>query len=261
MTFAPANALSEWVRSFRLHEVTRTTCADGRAAWVKRRKRGMDGVILAGSTLMKLSNGGIRMFGSVGRWQAWELASFRLVHGGEAYRCGRSGPRGIWTHDLPGRSLRDHAAAGTLTAAMLRAAGAELRRAHLLQCRVTKGSWSHGDPHMGNVLYDAATGRVRLIDFETQHEPRRAAGWRHADDLLTFALELVGRVRGDVWPGLLGAMLVGYGRREVVAVLEGRLGGMSYAEFLLWLARAPGSTAGTLKDSLAVLERVVRAAG
>ena len=145
MRIAPADALSDWVRSFRLHDVRRVTCGDGRAGWVKRRRRGVDGVIAAGSALMKLSNGGIRMFGSVGRWQAWEVAAFRLVHAGEAYRCGRAGPRGIWMHDLPGQSLRDHAAAGTLSAAMMRAAGAELRRAHGLRCAVTKSAWSHGD--------------------------------------------------------------------------------------------------------------------
>jgi hypothetical protein len=253
---APIDAVSEWVRAFRLHEVTRAAGPDGRPAWVKRRRRGVDGLIVAGGALMKLANGGLRMFGSVARWQAWELGAFRLVHAGEPYRCGRAGPRGLWTHEVPGRSLREHAADGTLTAAMLRSAGAELRRAHALCCPVTRGAWSHGDPHLGNVLYDAAAGRARLIDFETQHEPSRAAVWRHADDLLTVGLELVGRTPADLWAGLFEALLDGYARPGVVTMLGRRLRHGSYAESLLWLARSPGSTAATLKRSLAALAAI-----
>jgi hypothetical protein len=52
----------------------------------------------------------------------------------------------------------------------------------------------HGDPHMDNVIYDHATDRALLIDFEVIHDKSVPAGARHADDLLVFLQDLMGRV-------------------------------------------------------------------
>jgi hypothetical protein len=77
---------------------------------------------------------------------------------------------------------------------MLKAAGSEYRPAHHFKNEEFGSAWSHGDASMTNVIYDEETGRSRLIDFEIRHEKSLPATARHADDLLVFLLDLVGRV-------------------------------------------------------------------
>ena len=242
--------LGRLIHDTKIHRVTRET-RDGRAVWVKHRRRGMAPIIAAGGVFLWASNSGIRMFVSTTRWQRWETHCFALVHPDRA--CGIEGRSGIWQQEVPGQSLRSHLQAGTLTAAMVHAAGGALRRVHALPCPIL-GEWTHGDPHLGNVLVDDA-GVARLIDFETQHDPRRSPAWRRADDLLVFLLELTGRLSAEQGRPLAMAFRDGYGVAEA-ATLRDRLLPPRGLEKVLWLSRSPGATATTLAQNLRLLREL-----
>ncbi len=189
--------MAQLIAAVRVHRVTREM-RGGRAIYVKRRWRVMDLVIIAGNWFLDASRSGVRMFPQVARWQRWELQAFALLHAPD-FACGRAGLRSVWLEEIPGRTLREHAVSHELDVAMVEAAGRELRRAHALQCPQCRAAWSHGDPHLGNFLYDPNSNRARLIDFECAHTNQFNAQERLADDLLVFLLELMGRTSGQNW--------------------------------------------------------------
>jgi aminoglycoside phosphotransferase (APT) family kinase protein len=106
---------------------------------------------------------------------------------------------------------------------MVAAAARELRRAHSQYCADFGGLWSHGDPHVGNFIYDEARGRARLIDFEVMHHPAMPAEERHADDLLVFIQDMVGRISGELWMPSAMAFLRAYEEPKIIALLRSRL--------------------------------------
>jgi len=71
------------------------------------------------------------------------------------------------------------------------AAAQELRRVHQIHCRYYQSAWSHGDLHLGNIIYDQLVDRAFLIDFDTRHDLRLSPLQRHADDLKVMLLELL----------------------------------------------------------------------
>jgi len=155
------------------------------------------------------------MFPSVRAWQAWELHSYALLHGG-ARRAGAVGRDAIVVEALPGETLARRLARGGLTPAMMAAAARELGRAHAL-------AWSHGDPHLGNVLYDEAADRAYLIDFETRHEPQLSVTERRADDLLVLLMDVMASDASPRWLELARALVATYPAREALGVVRDRL--------------------------------------
>lgn len=215
---AAAGSVIDRIKINSLHREVRA----GRAVWVKRRRAGAGPVLALANRFFRAAGNPVRTLGSVPAWQNWEVECFRQLHGG-SFEANAEAPQTVIADELPGTSLSSHLDAGTLTGAMLEAAGRELRRAHQWSCSELGGAWSHGDPHTGNFLYDAAGGRARLIDFEVMHLRALPPMERHADDLLVFLQDLVGRARAGEWvPGAL-RFLEGYGRPEVAARLKARL--------------------------------------
>lgn len=155
------------------------------------------------------------------QWQDWEVWCFRALN--PDFRAHRVGGCGVVEEKLPGDSLWNHLKAGTVTKPMLVAAGREIRRVHELRCDLFGGPWSHGDAAMRNVLYDAATGRARLIDFETLHDKRLPAIQRHADDLLAFLLDLASKASTQFWLTGALAFLRAYGDEKVITEVSRRL--------------------------------------
>jgi hypothetical protein len=143
------------------------------------------------------------------------------LHGAE-YQAFTDGPRTVAAEEVPGMNLSQHLDAATLTPRMLAAAARELRRAHEAECGTFRGPWSHGDPHAGNFVYDASADRARLIDFEVMHHPTIPANERHADDLLVFLQDMVGRTPTEHWLLNARAFLHAYGRPEIVALMRER---------------------------------------
>ena len=125
--------------------------------------------------------------------------------------------------EIPGVNLTTHLDSGTMTPRMAAAAARELQRAHASACDELDGAWSHGDPHIGNFVYDAVTDRARLIDFEVMHHRSLSAEERHADDMLVFLQDMVGRIRADHWLPCASAFIEAYAKREIIALMARRL--------------------------------------
>lgn len=240
-----------WIDRIRINALTREV-RDGRALWVKRRHAAARPIIHAANGFFRLVGNPVVVLGRIDEWRSWEIDCFRRLHGG-AFVVFADGADAICAEEIPGSSLSQHLAAGTLTPAMLAAAARELRRAHDGDCAALGGAWSHGDPHAGNFLYDAAHDRARLIDFEVRHRPGLAADERHADDLLVLLQDLVGRVTREQWLPFARAFLESYARPEVLARLRTRLVRPRGLSWLWWAVRTTYLTPAELAARVEVL--------
>ncbi|MEM7553230.1 MAG: hypothetical protein AAF378_03875 [Cyanobacteria bacterium P01_A01_bin.84] len=248
------------IDTVRINAVSQTQKA-GKIVWVKQRRPLMDGIIALGNIFLRLSQSRIIMFPNCREWWEWELHCFRLLYGDEI-AADSFGQRGFWVETIPGKSLLSRLSDSqytslntSLSEEMFRAAGLEFRRVHSLWCdRLwckdtqhkrsqpqgcyhTQNFWSHGDPHLANVLYDESTNRAYLIDFETKHEPGLTATERHADDLLVFILDTLGRLQESEAILFSKAFLLSYGNKEVLQSLKQRLTVPQGWERVLWVTR------------------------
>ncbi len=209
---------------------------DGRMFWIKRRRGTAAGVIGAANIFFRLSCAPIRVVAEMEEWQRWEIESFARLHG-ERFRAHAEGRCAVAAEELPGINLTDFLDTGTITPAMAAAAGRELLRAHRCACEELAGGWSHGDPHAGNFIYEPGQDCARLIDFEVMHSPAIPALERHADDLLVFLQDLVGRIRRDLWLPCALAFLAAYDRTEVVGIVLEKLAPPPGLARLWWIVR------------------------
>jgi hypothetical protein len=244
------SAAGALVDRIKINAVSRE-CRDGRALWIKRRRWTARPIMACANRFFRLAGNPIQALDELAVWQRWEVDCFLQLHGGE-YQAFPEGACAVAAEEVPGTNLSHHLAHGTLTARMLEAAARELRRAHQAECAMFRGPWSHGDPHAGNFVYDAAVDRARLIDFEVMHHPTICADERHADDLLIFLQDMVGRISSDQWMPSAHAFLAGYGRPEIVALLRQKLVVPQGLSRVWWAVR-------TTYMGSAELERRVRA--
>jgi len=146
---------------------------------------------------------------------------------------------------------------GTVTRQMLVAAATEFRRAHQFWSDEFHGRWSHGDGTSQNVIYDPASNRARLIDFEIVHEKSLATAARQADDLLVFLLDMVGTVPNRHWLPFSITFLEAYGDAEVIAQLRNQLdlpGGLAW---IWWGVRTNFTNPAKVKRRLQSLSRAM----
>ena len=233
-----------WIDRIRINALTREV-RDGRPLWVKRRHVAAQPIIHAANGFFRLVGNPVVVLGRIDEWRSWEIDCFRRLHG-EAFAVFADGAHAVCADEIPGTSLSEHLAAGTLSLAMLAAAARELRRAHGGHCAALGGAWSHGDPHAGNFLYDAAGERARLIDFEVRHRPGLDAEERHADDLLVLLQDLVGRVTREQWLPFACVFVESYGRPEILARLRMRLVRPRGLSRLWWAVRTTYLTSAEL---------------
>ena len=219
---------------------------EGRALWIKRRGALAGPVMACANRFFSAAGNPVRALDECAAWQRWEVDCFLALHG-DRFTAFADGTRGVAAEEVPGVNLSHHLGTGTLTLLMLAAAAQELRRAHEQTCADYAGPWSHGDPHAGNFVYEAKANRARLIDFEVQHLPALTADERHADDLLVFLQDMVGRISAELWLPSAHAFLAGYARPEIVARLRARLVAPRGLARVWWAVRttylAPGELA------------------
>jgi len=185
------------IDAIRINQMERSS-RDGRRFWVKRRRGWSAGVIFFANTFFRAAENPVIVWSNLRDWQQWEIDSFILLHADEGFCAFADGDRGVWAEQLPGVVLEEPAREGRLTDEMLAAAAKELKRAHRLPCGALGGRWSHGDPHLGNFVFDDTTCRARLIDFELAHHPGMSEADRQADDLLVVFQSMMG------YPGYVG---------------------------------------------------------
>ncbi len=239
------------VDRIRINAVSREL-REGRPVWIKRRNRAAGPLMACANRFFRMAGNPVRALNDCAAWQRWEVDCFLALHG-EQYSAFADGPHAVAAEEVPGANLSEHLAAGTLTPAMLAAAAGELRRAHGRKCAVFGGPWSHGDPHLGNFVYDQAAHHARLIDFEVQHHPSLDAGARHADDLLVVLQDLMGRIAPALWLPGARAFLDAYGRPEIVARLRARLVAPHGLARVWWAVRTTYLAPAELARRLAAL--------
>lgn len=238
--------------------VTQPQIISGRTFWLKRRRPGFGSIIAAGNIFLKWSNSHILMFPKVAAWQDWELHSYRLLYGDD-FPCEKVGSRAIRIPQVPGQRLSHYHDNGALSETMFQAAAHEFRRVHRLISPLMGSGWSHGDPHLDNVLYDAETGQAHLIDFETRHETGLQAEARWADDLLVFLLDLLGKDPTENWQKYSQIFLAAYGDGDVLRHLADRLTLPYGLERVLWKTRTHYLNTHSLKARLVQLRAIVEA--
>lgn len=211
-------AAGDAINSIKLNGVT-SQRYEGRLMWMKRRLDRSETIAGLANIFFGMANAHINVLAKPEEWQEWEIYCYRLLNG-DQFQAFARGPRVVYQEQLPGRSIRDMVKKEGLHSAALQAAAREIRRAHRISCREYAGLWSHGDMHMGNVIYDRSTDRARLIDFEILHDKSWPTLTRHADDLLSFLQDMAGTVPGRQWLSHSSCFLQAYGRPRVIARLR-----------------------------------------
>ena len=225
---------------------------DGRPMWIKRRRLAAGPVMACANRFFRAVGNPVQALDDCAAWQRWEVECFLALHG-DRFLAFADGPRAVAAEEVPGVNLSLYLDTGTLTQRMLAAAAAEMRRAHGQTCAEFAGPWSHGDPHVGNFIYDGAAQRARLIDFEVQHHRALQADERHADDLLVFLQDMVGRIAREQWLPSALAFLAAYERPEIVVRLRERLLAPRGIARVWWAVRTTYLAPAELERRLATL--------
>lgn len=216
-----SHAATAFVESLKINSISEK-CRRGRNVVIKRRNIYGEGGADLINVYFRLANIPIRYVSEVREWRRWEASCFQMLNG-DRFRAKVIDAQTVCLDKLPGQSLWDHMKEGTLTERLLEAAGCEYCRAHQFWRDEFGGPWSHGDASMPNVIYDAKTGRARLIDFEIQHDRSLPATARHADDLLIFLLDMVDRVSARQWLPFTICFIKAYADRDVIEELRKRM--------------------------------------
>ena len=246
-----SEAATALVEAMNLNSITEAR-RGGRTVIIKRRN-------IAGQTLAGLANAYFRkaripihFLSDVKEWQRREITSFNLLNS-DRFRARASSTDAVIEDKLPGESLWDHMKRGTLTREMLQAAGREIRRAHGIWSDDFRRCWSHGDATTTNAIYDEKTGRVRLIDFEIEHDRSLPVRARQADDLLVFLLDMVGLLSSRQWLSFALCFLNAYKRPEVILQLRKRLPLQGGLAWVWWEVRTNFTAPAKMKQRLARL--------
>ena len=232
---------------------------DGRVLWVKARRRPAGLVLAFANAFFRAAGAPLQALADISTWQHWELQCFQGLHG-DRFHSFAPDDRSIAAEEVPGVNLTVFLDGGTITPPMAAAAGRELRRAHQTNCPQFDGPWSHGDPHLGNFVYEPNADRARLIDFEVLHDRTLAAPERHADDLLVFLQDMGGRIGEELWLPCALAFLEAYGCPQIVSLLRPRLAPPALPGFarLWWAIRTSYLAASIWQLRIAALEREIQ---
>lgn len=230
-----ATLAGRWIDRFKINALD-CQRREGQVVWIKCRRRRARWLIPAANAFFRVAGNPVTVIPNLRDWQEWEVESFRLVHGPKSH-AQAVGRRAVETEALSGESLCQALSQRRLTAAMMSAAGLELRQAHRQMTAYFEGPWSHGDPHLGNFLFEPTTSRCRLIDFEARHLRQLTAVERHVEDLLVPLLDLSSRCEKEQWLPFSLSFLSAYDDPEKIEALRPRLELPSGMARLWWAIR------------------------
>jgi hypothetical protein len=245
---ALSTAAARLVDSLKINSVSEKM-QRGHPVIIKRRNGYSEPLAELANVYFRMAGIPIRFWAKTDEWRDWEVKCFNLLNG-DGFRALASGANSVRADRLPGTSLWDHLTVGTITRAMMEAAGRELRRAHQFWSDEFRGPWSHGDAGTNNVLYDPATGRARVIDFEIVHEKSLAPKSRHADDLLVFLLDVIAVSPNPQWLGLALSFLNAYEEASVISELKHQLAAPKGIAWIWWGVRTSFANPAKVKRRL-----------
>ena len=223
-----------------------------RLVWVKRRQLGSGVIALFANLFFLLARARLHLLVNLKKWQSWEVACFRLLYG-QTLEVFSEGRRTVCVEMVPGKSLREWVIESPFAIQAIQAAGEELRRAHSLWSSELRDYWSHGDPHLENLLYDLESDQARLIDFELIHDKSMPAIKRHADDLIVFLQDLMGCVSAEQWVPFSLALIESYNEPEVLAEVRRRLTVPRGWSAIWWKLRTDYLQSGVMTDRIETL--------
>jgi hypothetical protein len=188
----PSHAATSFVESLKINSITEKARRDRRVVIKPRTVYGERAADLL-NFYFRAAGLPIRYLRDVREWRRSEARCFQMFNG-DRFGATVTDNLTVTLDKLPDDNLWEHMNRGTLTMRVLKAAGSEYRRAHHFKTKELGNGWSHGDASMTNVIYNEKAQHARLIGFEIRHEKSLPAAARHADDLLVFLLDMVGRV-------------------------------------------------------------------
>jgi hypothetical protein len=248
---ALTDAAARLVDALKINSVSETI-RRGRRVVIKRRNAYSAQLTELANLYFRIAGLPIRFWTKTKDWQRWEIECFKMLNG-DRFRASRLRDNAVCVDQLPGESFWDHLNLGSLTRAMVEAAGFEFRRAHQFWSEEFRGPWSHGDAGMANVIFDDKTGRAQLIDFEILHDKSLSARSRHADDLLIFLLDLTAVAPPRQWLPLALAFLNAYDNAPVIAQLSRQLAPPSGMAWIWWGVRTSFANPAKIKQRMAKL--------
>jgi hypothetical protein len=252
MPEALSNAAARFVDSLKINSIS-TAVRRGRKVVIKRRHVYGERLTELANLYFRMAGLSIRFWTQTKDWQRWEVECFKMLNG-DKFRASRLRNNAICIDCLPGENLWEHLNRRTLDRRMVEAAGLEFRRAHQFRSKEFRGTWSHGDAGMANVIFDEKSNRARLIDFEIVHDKALPALSRHADDLLIFLLDLIASAPGRQWLPLTLAFLNAYDNPSVIAQLSRQLAPPSGMAWIWWGVRTSFANPAKIKQRLAKLQ-------
>jgi hypothetical protein len=229
---------------------------DGLPVFVKRRRVGGSLVIWFANRFLALAHSGICMFVRSDAWVDWEIHCAGLLYPDRVAVKKGLGPS-VVIPKVCGISLRELLHRGEASVEAFVAAARELRRVHQIPCSYYGESWSHGDLHLDNIMYDQAAGRAVLIDFDTRHEFRLDRTQRHADDLKVMLLELIG-LPDEQWRELATALIEEYREPAVLSELDRQLVVPRGFGRILWHTRTSGSSTRQVEQRLESIRTIIQ---
>lgn len=248
-----SHTATAFVESLKINSISEKT-SKGRRVVIKRRNHERVPDLI--NFYFRLADIPIRFLSDVRDWRRWEAGCFKMLNG-DRFRAIVRDARTVIFDKLPGQNLWDHMNQGTLTARMLTAAGHEFRRAHRFHRKEFGSAWSHGDASMPNVVYDKKTDRARLIDFEIRHVTSLPAVVRHADDLLVFLLDMVGRISTRRWLPFALKFLRAYDDQRVIAELKPKLVLPNGLALIWWNVRTNFAKSAKIERRFRALRRAL----
>jgi hypothetical protein len=243
------------IDTIKINKISRQT-RDYRSVWVKERRLGSRSLTQCANLFFRLANNPVKVVADIQRWQRREVDSFNLVNG-DQYSAAVDGPTAICIDALPGTDLDSLAKRNLIDSRVLQAAANELFRVHNLSSKKLRAPWSHGDPNMGNFIYDRKSHRARLIDFETVHLSRLSADERHADDVSVFLLNLLGSVSDADWPEMAKDFITAYNRPRILGIVRRGLVMPLGIERLWWAIRTNYISGEALGKRLKKLHQIL----
>jgi hypothetical protein len=250
-----SHAATSFVESLKINSITEKVRRDRRVVIKRRNVYGERAADLI-NFYFRAAGLPIRYLSDVREWRRWEARCFQMFNG-DRFRATITDNRTVTLDKLPGDNLWEHMNRGTLTLRMLKAAGSEYRRAHHFKTKELGNGWSHGDASMTNVIYDEKGHRARLIDFELRHDKSLPAIARHADDLLVFLLDLVGRVPNRQWLPFAICFLRAYNDAAVMRELKKRLVVPTGLALIWWNVRTNFTASTIVKRRFQALRRAI----
>ena len=210
--------------------------------FAKRRRWFVAPVIAAGNLFLKREGAHARVL-SDREWRNWEIEVYRAIYDIELVTDERGR---LCFPACAGVSLAAHLQSKSATESeKLTAIGLAVRslfRLHAVVIRWPDGQkrpLSHGDATVENVIIDDAPVKASWLDFDTIHESRMDAAWRHADDLRALTYSAAARLPAASFPELTQTIVENYCSTAPLHALEEMVAYLRNRPISFHLAQAP----------------------